>query len=113
MKQTLNPNLVNFSEPRDPTFVYGVEEELLVFLRDPIDITPHKEVGIGFIEIEVIAESEDIISGIKKQFTEPEAALSTHAGREPRREPHVFLTKDCFGVSGPVRLVIYSDSPFQ
>jgi hypothetical protein len=110
VKRTLNPKLVNATPPRDPNFLYDGH---WVFLRDAKNIAPFNECSIGLIEIEVMSSSEIHIADIKQQVRETEAALSVHAAIEPTPEPHVILTEDCFGLSGPVTLLIYSEQPFQ
>lgn len=110
MKRTLNPNLVWQKWPTDKTFPF---EEHWVFLREQRDISPQKEVGIGFIEVEEVAESEGAVAQLRCQLRETKTALSALSGIAQDREPHIVLTRECFGFLGPVRLLIYSDKPFS
>jgi hypothetical protein len=82
-------------------------------LRDPEDIAPYKEVGIGPITIEEVHESPQNLDNFKRRLHETEKALSSYLGRPADAEPQVILTHDCFGFEGPVRLLIYSNKPFS
>ena len=104
MKRKLNPDLVWDKRGQNHRFPF---DEHWVFLREP----NHRDERIGQREIEQI-ENKDDENALKAQIRETELALSAHAGAEPAAEPHIILTKDCFGFKGPVRLLIYSDKPF-
>jgi hypothetical protein len=110
MKRMLNPNLVWQKWPTDRTFPF---DEHWVFLRDPKDISPQKEVGIGLTEIQEVVESKNEVAQLRRQLQETDAALSALSGCAEEREPYIVLTRDCFGIQGPVRLLIYSGKPFS
>jgi hypothetical protein len=110
VKRTLNPNLVRQEWPTHTRFPF---EEHWVILRDPKDIFPQKELGIGSIRIVELPESHNTVAQLRHQLQETEAALSSLSGIAPSREPHLILTRDCFGFRGPVRILIYSDEPFS
>ena len=109
MKRTLNPDLVNATPPRGTRFH---DAEQWVILREPKDTGLGKENGIGSVEIDMIDETGADIAGFKQQLRETENALTALSGCDSTRLPQVFLTKDCFDLEGPVRLLIYSDKPF-
>ena len=104
MKRTLNAELVRVW--------HGNPNAGWVFLRDPKSTSVGSEQGIGHEEIEVMPEPDADRAAFCQQLGETEAALSVLSGIPPEREPCVVLTKDCFGLEGPVRLLIYSDKPF-
>jgi len=102
MKQLLNPDLVKH-KPCDSNWV---------FLRDLKTIAGYTEVGIGSIEVEIVPETAAEKEALIQQLKETDAVLSTLAGEKPDGVTHLFLTSDCFGISGPVRLLIFSTKPF-
>ena len=104
MKQTLNADLVRV--------LHGTANAGWVFLRDPKSTIIGREQGIGHEEIEVMPEAEAKRAAFCQQLRETETALSALSDIPPEREPCVVLTKDCFGLEEPVRLLIYSDKPF-
>lgn len=112
MKRTLSPNLIRENLWNDKTFPF---DEHWIVLREPRDIPPHQdqEAGIGPIEIEEVAESEDSVTHLRCQWREIESALSASLGIAQDDEPHIVLTRDCFDHQGPVRLLIYSTKPFS
>jgi hypothetical protein len=103
MKRLLNPELVRDNKTCGANWV---------FLRDFREIPPFREVGIGSIEVEVVPESPAEIEFFKAGLQDTEAALSKLSGMPPNYMPHVILTQDCFDISGPVRILIYSRKPF-
>ena len=109
MNRRLNPSLVLQGWPRDRTFPY---EEHWVFLRDSKIVGLFHEAGIGPVEIEALTETAENQLLLRRQLSETEGALSTASGIAADREPLIILTRDCFGFSGFVRLLIYSKKPF-
>jgi hypothetical protein len=109
MKRKLNPDLVWDKRGLDRQFAF---EEHWVVLRNPVVRGDSRAFGIGHMEIEEIQETPAERNSHGAQIRETELALSAHAGIEPAAEPHIILTKDCFGFNGPVRLFVYSVKPF-
>ncbi len=105
VKRTLNPALVN----RTPASGRLVNWVILGEPQHPI-LGPEK--GIGSIEIEEVPEPEAEKTVLQNQLRETAARLSAQFGVPVRPEPAVILTKDCFGLKGPVRLFVYSSKPF-
>jgi hypothetical protein len=105
MKRKLNPALVN----RTPASGRLVNWVILGEPRHPI-LGP--EEGIGPIEIEEVSEAEAESTAFKRQLRETLAGLSARFGVPLGPEPVVVLAKNCFGLRGLVRLIIYSNDPF-
>jgi hypothetical protein len=105
MKRKLNPALVN----RTPASGRLVNWVILGNPQHPI-LGP--EEGIGSIEIEEVSEAEAESTAFKRQLRETLAGLSARFGVPLGPEPVVVLTKNCFGLHGLVRLIIYSNNPF-
>ena len=106
MKRRLNPELVIQTRDSRP-------DERWISLRDPKHTALGREEGIGRMEIEVLPESEEVSAAFRQQLRGTESALSDLSGVPADRDPHVVLTKDCFDCEGAVRLLIYSDEPFE
>jgi len=90
----------------------AVPENSWVFLRDPKHTALGREEGIGRMEIEVLPESEEDSAAFRQELRKTESALSDLSGAPADNDPHVVLTKDCFGCEGLLRVVIYSSKPF-
>ncbi len=105
MKRRLNPALVN----RTPASGRLVNWVILGEPQHPI-LGPER--GIGPTEIEEVLEEEAERTAFGRQLRETMAGLSARFGVPPGPAPVVVLAKDCFGLKGLVRLIIYSNKPF-
>ncbi len=119
MQRKLNADLFWENRSQKPCFQHG---EHWVFLRTLPKGGDCKADAIGPMEIEEIPEAEAERNALKRQIRETEhklrelalkeLGLSAHPDIEPAADPHIILTRDCFGFKGAVRLLIYSDKPF-
>src|SRR5579859_5429263 len=94
MKRHLNPNLVRENCGHD--LATDVNEHW-VFLRNPKTVVGGREVGIGPLEIQETQESALQKNTVAQQIRETEHALAALANVKPEADPHLILTKDCFG----------------
>ncbi len=105
MKKSLNPTLVRVQFYQDLQKTI----EPRVILREAQDHGEYKEVGIGPQDVEVLLEDAAELVEFKRSLREDTIA----AGEAEPGDPLVLLAKDCFGFEGPVRILIYSDTPFS